>query len=98
TTLFRSYATVAYPVAVADVTTKSQGALLDSGGPAKAAGITVNFGGQVAQASTKSDTDLVGIIIAFIVLLVGFGSWVAGLLPLLSAAAGVGASILALQA
>src|ERR1700744_5523382 len=93
-----AYAVVAYPVAGADVATASQGALLDSGGPAKAAGITVNFGGQVAQASPKSDPDLVGIIIAFIVLLVGFGSWVAGLLPLLSAAAGVGASILALQA
>ena len=93
-----AYATVAYPVAVADVTTKAQTALLDSGGPAKAAGITVNFGGQVAQATTKTDTDLIGIIIAFVVLLIGFGSVIAGLLPLLSAAAGVGVSILALQA
>jgi hypothetical protein len=50
---------VAYPVAVADVTTQAQTALLDSGGPAKAAGITVNFGGQVAQASTKSDTSVI---------------------------------------
>jgi RND superfamily putative drug exporter len=93
-----AYATVAYPVAVADVTTKAQTALLDSGGPAKAAGITVNFGGQVAQATTKTDTDLIGIVIAFVVLLIGFGSVIAGLLPLLSAAAGVGVSILALQA
>jgi putative drug exporter of the RND superfamily len=93
-----AYAVVAYPVAVADVSTASQTALLNSGGPAKAAGITVNFGGQVAQASTKSDTDLVGILIAFIVLLIGFGSWVAGVLPLLSAIAGVGVSLLALQA
>ena len=93
-----AYATVAYPVAVADVTTKAQTALLDSGGPAKAAGITVNFGGQVAQATTKTDTDLIGIVIAFLVLLIGFGSVLGGLLPLLSAAAGVGVSILALQA
>jgi uncharacterized membrane protein YdfJ with MMPL/SSD domain len=93
-----AYATVAYPVAVADVSTASQTALLDSGGPAKAAGITVNFGGQVAQASTKSDTDLIGIIIAFFVLLIGFGSMVAGVLPLLSAIAGVAVSILALEA
>ena len=92
-----AYAVVAYPVAVADVSTASQTALLNSGGPAKAAGIKVNFGGQVAQASTKSDTDLIGIIIAFIVLLIGFGSWVAGVLPLLSAIAGVGVSLLALQ-
>ena len=92
------YAVVAYPVAVADVTTKAQTALLDSGGPARAAGITVNFGGQVAQATTKTDTDLIGIVIAFAVLLIGFGSVLGGLLPLLSAAAGVGVSILALQA
>jgi putative drug exporter of the RND superfamily len=93
-----AYAVVAYPVAVADVSTASQTALLDSGAPAKAAGITVNFGGQVAQASTKSDTDLIGIVIAFIVLLIGFGSVVAGLLPLLSAIAGVAVTILALEA
>ena len=93
-----AYSTVAYPVAVADVTPKAQTALLDSGGPAKAAGITVNFGGQVAQASTKSDTDLIGIVIAFLVLLIGFGSVVAGLLPLLSAVAGVAVTNLALLA
>ncbi len=93
-----AYATVAYPVAVADVTPKAQTALLNSGGPAKAAGITVNFGGQVAQASTKSDTDLIGIVIAFLVLLIGFGSVVAGLLPLLSAVAGVAVTNLALLA
>ena len=68
-----AYATVAYPVAVTDVTPKAQTALLDSGGPAKA-WITVNFGGQVAQASTQSDTGLIGIVIAFLVLLIGFGS------------------------
>ncbi|HEY1919687.1 MAG TPA: MMPL family transporter [Streptosporangiaceae bacterium] len=93
-----AYAVVAYPVAVADVSATSQTALLDSGGPAKAAGITVNFGGQVAQASTKTDTDVIGIIIAFLVLLIGFGSVVAGILPLLSAIAGVGVTLLALQA
>jgi putative drug exporter of the RND superfamily len=91
-----AYAVVAYPVAVADVTAQAQTALLDSGGPARAAGITVNFGGQVAQASTKTDTDLIGIIIAFLILLIGFGSVVAGLLPLLSAVAGVAVTNLAL--
>jgi putative drug exporter of the RND superfamily len=93
-----AYATVAYPVAVADVTPRAQTALVDSTAPAKAAGITVNFGGQVAQASTKSDTDLIGIIIAFVVLLIGFGSVVIGLLPLLSAVAGVAVTNLALLA
>ena len=77
-----AYAVVAYPVPVANVTSQAQSALLASGGPAKAAGIAVNFGGQVAQAQTKTDTELVGILIAFLVLLIGFGSVIAGLLPL----------------
>ncbi len=93
-----AYAVVAYPVAVADVTTAAQTALLNSGGPAKAAGITVNFGGQVARASTKSNSDILGIVIAFLVLLLGFGSVVAGLLPLITAVAGVLVTNLALLA
>ena len=93
-----AYAVVAYPVAVADVSTKAQNALLASGGPAKAVGIDVNFGGQVAQASTKTDTELIGVLIAFLVLLIGFGSVVAGLLPLFSAIAGVALTNLALLA
>ena len=78
-----AFAVVGYPVAASDVSTSAQKALLAAGAPAKAAGITVNFGGQVAQASTKSDTDLIGIVIAFVVLLIGFGSLLLGLLPLL---------------
>ncbi len=93
-----AYAVVAYPVAVSDVTSKAQTALLDSGGPAKAAGIQVNFGGEVAQASTKTDTEAIGVLIAFIVLLIGFGSVIAGLLPLFAAIAGVGLTNLALLA
>lgn len=93
-----AYAVVAYPVPVANVTTRAQSALLDSGAPAKAAGVTVDFGGQVAQASTHSDTEIVGILIAFVVLLLGFGSVIAGILPLLSALAGVAVTNLALLA
>ena len=93
-----AYAVVAYPVPVANVTAHAQMALLDSGGPAKAAGITVNFGGQVAQANTTSDTEVVGLLIAFLVLLVGFGSVLAGILPLLSALAGVALTNLTLLA
>jgi putative drug exporter of the RND superfamily len=93
-----AYAVVGYPVAVADVTSHAQTALLDSGGPAKAAGVTVNFGGQVAQAQTKTDTEVVGIIVAFLILLIGFGSVIVGILPLVSALAGVATTNLALLA
>ncbi|HTU38232.1 MAG TPA: MMPL family transporter [Acidimicrobiales bacterium] len=93
-----AYATVAYPVPVANVTAAAQSALLHSGAPAKAAGIAVNFGGQVAQANTTTDTEFVGLIIAFLVLLIGFGSLFAGIVPLVAALAGVAATNLALMA
>ncbi len=93
-----AYAIVAYPVAVADVTKAAKDALLNSGGPAEAAGITVNYGGSVVQASTVADTEVVGIAIAFVVLLVGFASYLAALVPLLAAIAGVAITDLALLA
>jgi uncharacterized membrane protein YdfJ with MMPL/SSD domain len=91
-----AYAIVAYPVAVSQVTKAAKDALLNSGGPAQAAGITVNYGGSVVQASTVADTEVVGIVIAFIVLLVGFASYLAALVPLLAAIAGVAVIDLAL--
>ncbi len=93
-----AYATVAYPVPVGNVTSAAKNALLDSGGPAKAAGITVNFGGQVAQASTTSDTESIGILVAFVILLIGFGSVYASLLPLVAAIVGVAVTDLTLLA
>ncbi len=93
-----AYSTVAYPVPVGNVTTAAKNALLSSGGAAKAAGITVNFGGQVAQASTTSDTESIGILVAFVILLIGFGSIYASLLPLVAAIVGVAVTDLALSA
>ncbi len=93
-----AYAIVAYPVPVANVTPAAVHALLNSGGPAEAAGIAVDYGGAVAQAQTKTDTEVVGIVIAFLVLLIGFGSVLASLLPLIAAIAGVGVTNLALLA
>ena len=93
-----AYSTVAYPVPVGSVTAAAKNALLDSGGPAKAAGISVNFGGQVAQASTTSDTESIGILVAFIILLIGFGSVSASLLPLIAAIVGVAVTDLSLLA
>ncbi len=90
--------TVAYPVPVSDITAEARNALLDSGGPAEAAGISVNYGGQVVQASTVSDTEVIGILIAFLVLLIGFGSFLAALLPLITALAGVALTDLAILA
>jgi RND superfamily putative drug exporter len=49
-----AYATVAYPVAVADVSAASQTALLDSGGPARAAGITSTSAGRSPRPAPRA--------------------------------------------
>jgi RND superfamily putative drug exporter len=95
-----AYATVAYPVSVDKVTAAAKKALLDSGGAAKSVGIDVNFGGQVVSPNNVTDSEGIGILIAFVVLLASFGSIVAAGIPLLSALVGVGiglAGILALS-
>ena len=72
--------------------------------PARAAGVTVNYGGQLGQAAKLKNKDPrseeIGIIAAFIVLLIGFGSVYAAGLPILSALAGAfaGLSVLGMLA
>ena len=76
-----AYAVVAYPVAVADVTTRPRPRFSPRAARPRRRGSTSTSAGQVAQATTKTDTELIGIVIAFFVLLIGFGSVIAGLLP-----------------
>jgi len=72
--------------------------------PARAAGIQVEYGGQLGQAARPKANDIrsevVGVVVALLVLLLGFGSVVATGLPLLSAILGVagGATVLGLVA
>jgi RND superfamily putative drug exporter len=60
--------------------------------PTRAAGVSVSYGGLLGQAALPSArngrSDLIGVIAALIVLLIGFGSVYAAGLPVLSALAG----------
>ncbi len=61
--------------------------------PARHAGVNVSYGGQLGQAAAPKANDvaseLIGIVVALLVLLAGFGSVIGGILPLLSALIGV---------
>jgi RND superfamily putative drug exporter len=61
--------------------------------PARKAGLKVSYGGALGQAAAPKANDaaseLIGITVALIVLLAGFGSVIAGILPLVSALIGV---------
>ncbi len=76
----------------------------DAVAPARAAGIQVDYGGQLGQAARPKANDrrseVVGVVVALLVLLLGFGSVIAAGLPLLSAILGVagGATVLGVVA
>jgi RND superfamily putative drug exporter len=64
---------------------------------ARSAGVTVSYGGALGEAARPSPKDirseLIGIAVAIVVLLIGFGSLYAAALPILSAAAGTAAAL-----
>jgi RND superfamily putative drug exporter len=65
--------------------------------PARAAGVRVDYGGALGQAARPSSKDarseLIGIAVAIVVLLLGFGSVYAAGLPILTAAAGMATAL-----
>jgi putative drug exporter of the RND superfamily len=94
-----AYATVAYRVKAADLTDASKKTVEDAVAQARAAGLTVEIGGDALATQPAAGGPAEGIGIAAVVLLITFGSLAAAGLPLLLAILGVGismASILAL--
>jgi len=65
--------------------------------PARSADVTVNYGGALGQAARPAAADatseLIGIAVAIVVLLIGFGSLYAAGLPILTAVAGMAAGL-----
>ncbi|WP_328334124.1 MMPL family transporter [Kribbella sp. NBC_00382] len=85
------YAQVTYDVPAQEVTPEAQDAVADAVGPARDAGLTVELGGDALQAQgAQSATEVIGVAVAAVVLLITFGSLIAAGLPLLSAIIGVG--------
>ncbi len=89
-----AYATVGYDAEFDQVTSSVQEELVATGDAAQAAGLEVEFGGEATQAvAEQSATEVIGVLIALLVLAVTFGSLVAAGLPLLTALIGVGAGM-----
>jgi RND superfamily putative drug exporter len=96
-----AYATVAYRVKADDLTDASKKSVENAVAQARAAGLTVEIGGDAlaTKPAAGGAAEGIGIAIAAVVLLITFGSMAAAGLPLLIAILGVGvsmASILAL--
>ena len=91
------YAQVTYEVADTDVSDRARADLEDIAAQGERTGLHVSMGGTaVAGEVHQSTTELIGILIAAVVLVITFGSLVAAGLPLLTALFGVGLAILSI--
>lgn len=86
-----AYSTVTYTADVADLTEATKKALEDAAGQARGAGLTVEIGGSALDADEPpgGTTEIIGVVVAAVVLVVTLGSLVAAGLSLLTAFLGV---------
>ncbi|MFC5217743.1 MMPL family transporter [Streptomyces coerulescens] len=89
-----AYASVKYEVSGMELKDASREALEDAAQDARDAGLTVEIGGDALQTTPETGaTEVIGIAVAAVVLVITFGSLIAAGLPLLTALIGVGIGI-----
>ncbi|MFI8521477.1 MMPL family transporter [Streptomyces sp. NPDC085481] len=89
-----AYVSVAYKVNAMELTDRTREALKETGEAAQGKGLTVEIGGDALQTMPETGAgEIVGVVIAGIVLVITFGSLVAAGLPLLTAIIGVGIGV-----
>ncbi|WP_432086572.1 MMPL family transporter [Streptomyces sp. bgisy095] len=94
-----AYVSVAYKVNAMELTDATREALKEAGHQAQGKGLTVEVGGDALQTMPETGAgEIVGVVIAGIVLVVTFGSLVAAGLPLLTAIIGVGIGVSSITA
>ncbi|QKG18853.1 MMPL family transporter [Actinomadura verrucosospora] len=94
-----AYTQVTYKVPAIDLTDAARDALTAAAQPGKDAGLQVEMGGDATQAMPEqSATEVIGVAIAAVVLIITFGSLIAAGLPLLNAILGVGIAMAGITA
>ncbi|MGY6020292.1 MMPL family transporter [Streptomyces spinosirectus] len=89
-----AYTSVKYEVSGMELKDASRDALEQAGKDARSAGLTVEIGGDALQTTPETGaTEVIGIAIAAVVLVITFGSLIAAGLPLLTALIGVGIGV-----
>jgi RND superfamily putative drug exporter len=92
------FATVSYAKQSVELTDADKTALEDSPKPAEAAGLKVAVGGDALQEiPAQGLTELIGLGVAVVVLLITFGSLLLAGMPLLTAIVGVGIGVAGIQ-
>ncbi|GGX90221.1 membrane protein [Streptomyces minutiscleroticus] len=94
-----AYADVGFSRTAEDVPQSAKDDLVDAMEPARDAGLEVEYGGSAmsSQVEVGGPAEIVGVVVAFVVLAVTLGSLVAAGLPLATAAVGVGIGVLGVQ-
>jgi putative drug exporter of the RND superfamily len=98
-----AYTEVRYAVSADKVSDAAVVALKQAAEPAEQAGLQVEFRGDVITAHTQASEEvggigeIIGIVVAIIVLLVAFGSVLAALTPIISGLVGVGITVTVLN-
>jgi RND superfamily putative drug exporter len=94
------FADIHFAVSVDKLSQQTKNALEKVAGPARKAGLGVEFSGGVIStgASGSGSSDIVGLLIAFVVLYIMFGAFLVAGLPLISALTGVAVGLLGLTA
>ncbi|MFJ6073909.1 MMPL family transporter [Streptomyces sp. NPDC093065] len=94
-----AYASVKYDVSGMELEESTKDALEDAAQQARDTGLTVEVGGDALQAVPETGaTEVIGIAVAAVVLVITFGSLVAAGLPLLTALIGVGIGVSSITA
>ncbi|MES4900930.1 MULTISPECIES: MMPL family transporter [unclassified Streptomyces] len=89
-----AYVLTSYKVSAMELEDKTRDALKEAGEDARASGLTVEIGGDALEQMPETGaTEVIGIAVSAVVLLITFGSLVAAGLPLLTAIIGVGIGI-----
>ncbi|MFF0203605.1 MMPL family transporter [Streptomyces sp. NPDC005017] len=89
-----AYASVTYDVSGMELKDASREALQDAAEQARESGLTVEIGGDALQATPHTgSSEIIGIAVAAVVLVITFGSLLAAGLPLLTAIIGVGIGV-----
>ncbi|MGW6153477.1 MMPL family transporter [Streptomyces sp. NPDC055144] len=94
-----AYSSVSYKVSSMELTDTDRDALQKTVDEARDSGLTVEVGGDALQAMPETGaTEIIGVAIAAVVLVITFGSLVAAGLPLLTALIGVGIGVSSITA
>ncbi|CAM5465413.1 MMPL family transporter [Streptomyces griseus] len=89
-----AYISVSYKVNSMELTDATRDALEDAGKEAQSSGMKVEIGGDALQVMPHTGTaEIIGVVIAAVVLVITFGSLIAAGLPLVTALVGVGIGV-----